>query len=152
MQAMTRKKRLLLIASLPLAIVVTLGVLAQLPPRPGVTRANFDRIEKGMTLAQVEEIFGKEGKSVLVPKSHGRFSGVAPGGGGFRSGSGDFGPGGGGFGPPVEVASHDDVILWHADDEISVLVDFVDNCVTIKARIDSNDAVLDKICRWLHLP
>src|ERR1035438_9324153 len=56
------KKRLLLIASLPLVIVVTLGVLAMLPPRPGVTKANFDRIEKGMTRAEVEQIFGGKGE------------------------------------------------------------------------------------------
>jgi hypothetical protein len=38
------KKHLLLIASLPVAIAVTFGVVALLPPRPGVTKANFDRI------------------------------------------------------------------------------------------------------------
>lgn len=52
------KKRLLLIASLLLVIAVT---LAMLPPRSGVTKANFDRIEKGMTLAELEEIFGEKG-------------------------------------------------------------------------------------------
>ena len=56
------KKRLILIAALPLVIVaVTLGVLAMLPPGPGVTKANFDRIEKGMTLAQVELLLGGTG-------------------------------------------------------------------------------------------
>jgi hypothetical protein len=55
------KKRLLLIASLPLTIAVTVGVLAMLPPRTGVTAANHDRIENGMTMAEVEEIFGREG-------------------------------------------------------------------------------------------
>ena len=59
---MTRK-RLLLIASLPLAIAVTLGVLALLPPSPGVNKANFDRIEKGMTRAEVEAIFGGPSES-----------------------------------------------------------------------------------------
>jgi hypothetical protein len=55
------KKRRALIAILTLTIAVILGVLAMLPPRPGVTKANFDRIEKGMTLAEVEEIFGEKG-------------------------------------------------------------------------------------------
>jgi hypothetical protein len=55
------KKRFLLLASVPLAIVVTLGVLAMLPPRPGVTKANFDRIEKGMTLSEVEQLLGRPG-------------------------------------------------------------------------------------------
>ena len=55
------KKRLLLIASVPLIAAVALGVLSILPPRPGVTKANFDRIEKGMTKAEVEAIFGEKG-------------------------------------------------------------------------------------------
>jgi hypothetical protein len=55
---MRKKKRLILIA-LPLAVVaVTLGVLVMLPPRPGVTKTNCDRIQVGMTRAEVEEIFG----------------------------------------------------------------------------------------------
>jgi hypothetical protein len=55
------KKRLALIAVLPLTFAVGLCVLAMLPPRPGVTKGNYDRIEKGMTKAEVEEIFGEEG-------------------------------------------------------------------------------------------
>jgi hypothetical protein len=50
-----------LIASLPLAVLVIIGVLAMLPARPGVTKGNFDRIENGMTLAEVDKIFGKPG-------------------------------------------------------------------------------------------
>jgi hypothetical protein len=67
------KKRLLLIASLPLFIIVTLGVLAMLPPddRPGVTKANFDRIEKGMTLDEVEGIFGRVEDMDVMPDWHG---------------------------------------------------------------------------------
>ena len=59
MKAMTTK-RVVLISLLPLSIAVTLGVLMVLPPRTGVTKANFDRIETGMTLAEVEEIFGEK--------------------------------------------------------------------------------------------
>jgi hypothetical protein len=63
---MTKKKSLPLIAILPLSIAVTLGILAMLPLRPGVTKANFDRIEKGMTLAEVEEIFGTKGEMPIT--------------------------------------------------------------------------------------
>jgi hypothetical protein len=65
------KKRLLLIAVLSLAVAVTVLVMlpAMLPPRPGITKANFDRIQDGMTLAEVEAIFG--GKKVF----YGPFSG-----------------------------------------------------------------------------
>jgi hypothetical protein len=63
------KKRMALLAVLPLTIAVILGVPAMLPPdtRPGVTKANFDRIEMGMTLAEVEEIFGREGEPCPCP-------------------------------------------------------------------------------------
>ena len=61
-------KRLILLASLPLMIAVALGVLAMLPPGPGVTKANFDRIEKGMTTAQVKEIFGGTHVVILTPE------------------------------------------------------------------------------------
>jgi hypothetical protein len=53
-----KKRRLILIASLSLAIAMFLGVLAMLPERPGVTKANFDRIQDGMTPDEVKENFG----------------------------------------------------------------------------------------------
>jgi hypothetical protein len=52
------RSRLFLVASLPLAVAVIVGVLSMLPPRSGVTKANFDRIENGMTLEEVETILG----------------------------------------------------------------------------------------------
>ena len=52
------KKRMALLAVLPFTVAVIIGVLAMLPPRPGITKANFDRIQDGMTLAEVERIFG----------------------------------------------------------------------------------------------
>jgi hypothetical protein len=48
------KKRLLLLAAVPITIAVILGVLSILPSRPGVTKANFDRIEEGMTRAEAD--------------------------------------------------------------------------------------------------
>jgi hypothetical protein len=69
------KKRLALIAVLPLAIAVTFGVLAMLPPRPRVTKANFDRVEKGMTVAEVEGIFGQSGELLIIegdPREEGK--------------------------------------------------------------------------------
>ena len=42
-------------------VVCVALVLAFLAPRHGVTRANYDRIERGMTLSEVQELFGKEG-------------------------------------------------------------------------------------------
>jgi hypothetical protein len=57
---MSRRRRILLSAGLLAAAVgVALGVLALLPPRPGVTKANFDRIEVSMPEDRVLEIFGE---------------------------------------------------------------------------------------------
>src|SRR5271155_206271 len=56
-----RKIRWLLLGLLLACIAgVVLVVLALLPPPPGVTKENFDRIENGMTRAEVEAIFGDE--------------------------------------------------------------------------------------------
>jgi hypothetical protein len=54
------KKRLALMAVLPLTVAAVFGVLAMLPPRPGVTKANFDCIRDGMTISEVEELFGEQ--------------------------------------------------------------------------------------------
>ena len=40
---------------------MTLAVLALLPPRARVTKANYDRIEEGMTREQVEKLLGGRG-------------------------------------------------------------------------------------------
>ena len=50
-------------AATALCVGIALGVLAVLPSGPGVTKANFDRIEEGMTRAEVDELFG--GKVLL---------------------------------------------------------------------------------------
>ncbi len=54
-----KAKRLLLLASLPLTVAAILGVVVMLTPRPGVTKANYDRIEIGMKQSEVEAILGK---------------------------------------------------------------------------------------------
>ena len=59
---MTKKRWILLAGILAACVCLTLAVLALLPPRPGVTLANIERIEKGMTLAEVEKILGGPGK------------------------------------------------------------------------------------------
>lgn len=57
---MKNRRRLLLIASLPLAVAVALGALAVLSPRPEVMKANFERIEIGMTEAQTRAFTGTD--------------------------------------------------------------------------------------------
>ncbi len=56
------KKRLLISAGILAAcLALVLGVLAMLPPHSGVTKANYDQVKKGMTLAEVENLFSKKG-------------------------------------------------------------------------------------------
>ena len=58
---MSKNRWLLLGLLLLMTACVVVVVLAYvLPPRPGVTKENFDRIEVGMTRAEVEKIFGVE--------------------------------------------------------------------------------------------
>jgi hypothetical protein len=49
-----------------LCVGLALGVLSTIPRGPGVTKANFDRIEYGMKKAEVEEIFGNDGVPMLL--------------------------------------------------------------------------------------
>ena len=62
---MATKRRLLLIAFLPLTVAVTVSVLAMLPPSAGVTKATFDRLQNGMPRAEVEQILGGRGRPFL---------------------------------------------------------------------------------------
>ena len=60
---MATKKRLILIAAVPLTIALMVGVLAMLTTRSNVTKANFERIQEGMTRPEVEQVFGMAGIS-----------------------------------------------------------------------------------------
>ena len=58
---MMTRRRVFVIAGILVSVAcIVLVTLAMLPPRPGVTKANFDRIEEGMNAATVKEILGKE--------------------------------------------------------------------------------------------
>jgi hypothetical protein len=54
---MRRRRLLLMLAGFPCLGALAWGIMAMLPPQPGVTKANFNRIKEGMTLAEVEAIF-----------------------------------------------------------------------------------------------
>src|SRR5438045_683724 len=60
------RKRYFIVAAL-FASLASVGFVAALlmsngPGGPGVTKANFDRIEEGMTLQAVEQILGRPGQ------------------------------------------------------------------------------------------
>jgi hypothetical protein len=131
------KKRILLVASLPLAIALTFGVLTILPPRPGVTKANFDRIEVGMTKAQVEGIFGAEGEvtrddKALIAEILGKE---------FER-----------DGKSLKVRGDLSVCrIWGANNGSGAQIEFVDDCVVDKQWLETDESFLKKIRRWLHL-
>jgi hypothetical protein len=135
------KKRLLLIAAVPLVIAVILGVLAMLPPSPGVTKANFDRIEKGMTVAEVEGIFGGEGEEGEVTRDDKALIAEILGQEFERDGK-----------SPKVRGDLRVCRTWGANDGSGAQIEFVDDCVVDKHWFDSHETVLDKIRRWLHLP
>jgi hypothetical protein len=56
---MSKKWWLAIAGTFVLAIALAIAIAALLPPTPGVTYANFSRIEKGMTREQVEQLLGR---------------------------------------------------------------------------------------------
>jgi hypothetical protein len=51
-------RRLLLLGLAAVLVLLGVGVLALWPRRPAITRANAEKIQMGMTLAEVEELLG----------------------------------------------------------------------------------------------
>jgi hypothetical protein len=69
---MSRRRRILLsVAAVAACLGLAWAVVAMLSPRLGVTQANFNRIEFGMTLAEVEAILGKPPDFFSGPLSNG---------------------------------------------------------------------------------
>ena len=62
-----RKRYFISAGIMAAAICLALAILAALPPRPGVTKANSYRIEEGMRLNEVEAIFGGLPDGVCPP-------------------------------------------------------------------------------------
>jgi SmpA / OmlA family len=56
---MRRKTWIAIAALFVIAILLAIAIPVLLPPTPGVTYANYSRIEKGMTREQVEAVLGK---------------------------------------------------------------------------------------------
>ena len=57
-----RRRMLLVVGAMAVIGCAALVVLLTLPPRPGITQANYDRIELGMTWVEVEQRFGEKGR------------------------------------------------------------------------------------------
>ncbi len=55
---MKKKWRIIGLATMAIAGGLAAAIPALQPPQPGVMKANFDRIENGMTVDEVEGLFG----------------------------------------------------------------------------------------------
>ena len=73
---MTRKRLFVIAGILVSAACIVLVAIAMLPPRPGVTKANFDSIEIGMTKEDVTGILGENvtGPWKIMAVNHTYFS------------------------------------------------------------------------------
>jgi hypothetical protein len=123
MGLLMRKRLLLSIAAMIAIVCVVLLILAMLPPSgPGTIKANFDRIKKGMTGAQVKSILG------------------APS---FVSHRED---------PSEIWDWHDEAVQrWHGDEAVARVV-LVDDAAVQLLWFDSTESAGQKMRRWLRLP
>ena len=107
---MTKKRLLLIGGFLAACVCLPLGVVAIMPP-------SYDRIEKGMTRMEVEQILGA---------------------------------------PRDPHTTWDRWLYWDAEDgSVAALrlgFGLFNNSVIDGHWVDSNETILNKIRRWLHLP
>jgi outer membrane protein assembly factor BamE (lipoprotein component of BamABCDE complex) len=66
---MTKKWWLAIAAILMFAVLLAIGIPAFMPLTPGVTYANYSRLEKGMTRDEVETVLGKPTQIVCKTRS-----------------------------------------------------------------------------------
>ena len=126
---MTKKRLLLIGGFLAACVCLLLGVGAVMPTGPGVTKANFDRIQVGMTKPEVRAIFGRSEAFIApasgeVPVANNENWGAADGSYASIWFSG---------GIPDDLEEEDYRVVsmtWH----------------------ESSETPFQKIRRWLHLP
>jgi hypothetical protein len=142
---MTRRTRRLLIA-LPVALALSLAVAWLVWPRTAITRENAEKIQEGMTLAEVETILGgpprdeTTGPVVLDPDL------IEPGAGWEGSLQGrwlDF----------MFVEPPAKRVMWHSD-QVVVWVPWHAGCVNACDYFPlrrADESPIDMIRRWLRL-
>jgi hypothetical protein len=123
------KKKCLLLSAGLLVILASAGFfigLTFLDRRPGVTKANFDRIETGMTREEVDALFGDEVLPFLVIDED-----------------------------PNEVwpidTSGNELYSWSIDDVGMAHITFHNGIVVERAWYDRSDTLLEKLRRWLRI-
>lgn len=126
---MTKKRYIAVAGLLAILLGAGFGVAMMLSDGPGVTKASFDRIEKGMTLAEVEFIFG--GPTPLRENwSRVRWPLTTD---------------------PDAYWAIDAVHCWDAGDGSGATIGFKDGQVVFVDWAASSETVLEKFRRWLRL-
>jgi hypothetical protein len=125
---MTKKRRYLISAGILAACVcIALGVLALLPQRPGVTKANFDRTATRMTKIEISKLLGPP-------------SDLSPNGTCWSElHNGKLAPG------------HERVV-WGGDDGAAVFVFDEGERVVYQTWVENQQTFTDRLRRWLRFP
>jgi hypothetical protein len=125
---MKKRGRLLLIASLPLAVAVVFGALAMLPAPLGVTKANFDRIENGMTKPEIECIIGlptdQSAHGLNWLNAHN-----------YKNSKAFMGAG-------------QDLVVWGGDDGVIIIVFAADGSIVRKGWLRGSGTNIGRFCDW----
>ena len=124
---MTKKRLFLIGGFLAACVCLPLGIIAVMPPGPGVTKANFDRIQEGMTKPEVQAILGEGSMPSFF---HGDMHG------GFMTSQTYTG------------ADGSEASIWFAGKEGHE----EEGCVFDKTWRESTETPFQRICHWLHIP
>jgi SmpA / OmlA family len=127
-----KKRTALCLAVTSLACVGVVLAVRILRFEPGVSKANFDRVEVGMTKADVDAILGSPHVSVdVIPYTYAPVSGAG-----------------------TELCGTEPVWEhWHAQDRsVRIVIEFVDELVVDASWHGPKETLIDKLRRWLHLP
>lgn len=123
---MLKKRWLAVLAGTPVCICLGLFLLALVPPEPGVTRANFDRVSMRMTRAEVEILFGGPPNSDAAerPGKHWIFYVLCANPGHARE-------------------------LWLGDDGAAMIEFDEEERVTVKEWLSERDTLFQRFRDWL---
>jgi hypothetical protein len=129
---MTKKRWIVLAGLLAACVCLTLAVLALLPPRPGVTPANIERIENGMTRTEVETILGGPGRGLSRWRPFLKIN------------------------KRVTVCAsdhpHDETVVWHDPPNRTYVIVYFDGDIRVTGKTAGQPATfLQKLRHLLHL-
>jgi hypothetical protein len=125
------KKRYFILAVCFVAFVgIVLGVLAMLPPRVGVTKANFDRIEDTMKKPEIEDIIGqptdKSSNGLSWHNAHN-----------YKTNKAFMGVG-------------QELVIWGGDDGVIIIVFAEDGRIVRKDWMYGSGRLMGRLFDWLH--